>query len=111
MSVFQKPLISPSASYFNAQFRIESVPVFETVSSTICAPSHALILEILDGGAIPPETTELSVTFKRLNEKKQQEQDARDEVTEIRDAVIEVAELVSELYTVANANKESGENG
>ncbi len=58
--------------------------------------------------------THIEQSIKRLNEKKQQEQDARDEVTEIRDAVIEVAELVSELYTAANANNENkgdGENG
>lgn len=53
-------------------------------------------------------------SIKKLNSKKQQEQNARDEVTEIRDAVVEVAELVAELYAAAsvnNDNEEGGNNG
>lgn len=56
--------------------------------------------------------THLKQSIKNLNDKKRREQDKQDEVTEIRDAVIEIAELVSELYSAAeNENKEDGENG
>lgn len=56
--------------------------------------------------------THLKQSIKKLNDKKQKEQDTHAEVTEIRDAVIEIAELVSELYSAAdNENKEDGGNG
>lgn len=55
--------------------------------------------------------THISQSIQKLNEKKQQEQNARDEVTEIRDAVVEVAELVAELYTAANTNNDNKEDG
>ena len=56
--------------------------------------------------------THIKQSIKNLNDKKRREQDKQDEVTEIRDAVIEIAELVSELYSAAdNENKEDGGNG
>ena len=56
--------------------------------------------------------THIKQSIKNLNDKKRREQNKQDEVTEIRDAVIEIAELVSELYSaVDNENKEDGGNG
>lgn len=55
--------------------------------------------------------THIPQSIKNLNERKQLEKDARDGLTEVRDAIIEIAEIVSELYTAASENKEGGENG
>lgn len=52
-------------------------------------------------------------SIKKLNEKKQKEQELQDKVAELQDAMIEVAGIVSDTYAAvaSSENKEGGENG
>lgn len=52
-------------------------------------------------------------SIKKLNEKKRKEQELHDTVSEIQDAMIEIAGIVSDTYAAvaSSENKEGGENG
>lgn len=52
-----------------------------------------------------------SDSLKELNKKKRQEQTRRDEISEIQDALMEIAEIVTSLAADETSGKDGDSNG